>query len=197
MTMCCSSLWEAERFDRQTPRAPPCGARIRARQAVRIATDCAFAGLSKDAASWVDTQVAVALLGGWAFKRIMRQLKRWIVKADPALGAEEAAHAKAVRRVDIVEHADGCGVLYGRLDTRSALALDATIGRLADTPKAHGDTPRASHSTARRATPLREPGRQPSPASDADLRLRRPEHHTQPRGNRTRPRPRVRGRPDR
>lgn len=64
MTMCCSSLWEAERFDRQTPRAPPCGARIRARQAVRIATDCAFAGLSKDAASWVDTQVAVALLGG-------------------------------------------------------------------------------------------------------------------------------------
>ena len=62
----------------------------------------------------------------------MRQLKRWIVKADPALAAEKAAHAKAVRRVDIVEHADGCGVLYGRLDTRSALALDATIGRLAD-----------------------------------------------------------------
>lgn len=130
----CRPLWEAERFDRQTPRRHLRGADPGPAGSPRTATDCAFAGLSKDAASWVDTQVAVALLGGWAFKRIMRRLKRWIGRRS-GVGCRETAHAKAVRRVDIVEHADGCGVLYGRLDTRLALALDATIGRLADTPK--------------------------------------------------------------
>ena len=85
-------------------------------RAVQVAARCSAAGLSVEAARWVDHQVCVALVG-LPFGRVLRSLEGLIVRADAALAAERAELARLRRRVWVGDHAQGQSVLWAQLDT--------------------------------------------------------------------------------
>lgn len=108
-------------------------------RAVKVADRCASAGLSADAARWVDHQLVLAL-GALPWARAHRSLEGLIVKADPALAADRARLQRERRSVFVGDHAHGSSVLFARLDTADALALDQTISDLANALAAAGST---------------------------------------------------------
>lgn len=100
-------------------------------RALKVAARCAAAGLSADAARWVDHQLALAL-AVLPWSRAVRLLEGLIVTADAALAAERARARREARGVYVGAHADGGSELFARLDTADALALQRTIGEVAD-----------------------------------------------------------------
>ncbi len=109
------------------------------KEALKVAQRCASAGLSAEAARWVDHQLALTLAAlPWA--RVQRSLAGLIVKADAALAAQRAEQRRKERHVYIGGHTDGASVLFGRLDTEDALALDQTISEVANALAAAGST---------------------------------------------------------
>jgi len=100
-------------------------------RALKVAARCSAAGLSAEAARWVDHRLTVVLAAlPWA--RVQRSLEGLIVRADAALAAERARRQRARRMVWVGDHADGGSTLYARLDTETALALKRTIDAVAD-----------------------------------------------------------------
>jgi hypothetical protein len=100
-------------------------------KAHKVTTACSNAGLTADAARWVDhrfTATCVPLPWG----RALRRLDGLIVQADTVLAAERAREKHERRMVHIGEHADGGSEVYARLDTGDALALNTTINAVAD-----------------------------------------------------------------
>lgn len=83
--------------------------------------------------------------------QVVRSLEGLIVQADPALAAERARALHEARLVQVGEHRDGGSMLYARLDTEDALALDHTIGRLCEVLSSAGG---AESVEQRRATAL-------------------------------------------
>ena len=113
--------------------------RLTPKEALKVAQRCASAGLSAEAARWVDHQLALGLAGlPWA--RVQRSLAGLIVKADAALAAQRAEQRRRERHVYIGGHGEGASVLFGRLDTEDALALDQTISDVANALAAAGST---------------------------------------------------------
>lgn len=119
----------------------------------------ATAGLSREAAHWVDRQVAMAL-GRFSFGRIMRMLPGLVAQADPALAAERADQARRAREVR-VHHEAGLGTsqVFATLDHTDAIMLDAVCTVLADHLAEQGDTDtlaiRRSKALGLLATPAR------------------------------------------
>lgn len=123
---------------------------VRPWQAFKITRRCAGAGLSLEAARWVDRQICAAIRGlGWV--RSMRALDGLIVQADTTLAAQRAQWQRERRMVVVGEHADGGSILYARVDIEAAQALEETISDLANVLAAHGST---EPSEQRRATAL-------------------------------------------
>lgn len=119
-------------------------------QALKVAARCSQAGLSLEAARWVDHQLACAAAGlPWA--RVVRSLEGLIVKADAELAAERALAKRQARRVFIGDHRDGGSVMFAQLDTEAALALARTVDRVAAALVAEGSTELVDQ---RRATAL-------------------------------------------
>lgn len=133
-------LWTAVR----TGQMPPW-------QALKIAALCAAAGLTAEAARWVDHQLSLVLLPGLGWARLQRLVAGLITKADPALAAERAHQRHIDRYVHVGHHTDGGSELFARIDTEDALALTTTIRNLADTLAATGSNEDARQ---RRATAL-------------------------------------------
>lgn len=131
-------------------------------KAIKVAARCAAAGLSGEAARWVDHQLCL-VLGALGWSRVLRSLEGLIVKADPALAAEQARQAHEDRWVFVGEHRSGGSQVFARVDTSAALALDATLDRLADALGATGSDEKAPQ---RRATAL---GLLADPAAALDL----------------------------
>lgn len=139
------------------------GSSIRPWQAFKVTQACAAAGLGFEATLWVDHQFALALaVVPWG--RAMRLLDGLIAKADPAVAAERAAAQREARSVSVGEHSDGGSVLYARMDTEDALALRATLDRMAETLAAGQPDP--APIGQRRATAL---GMLADPQAAADL----------------------------
>ncbi len=123
---------------------------VRPWQALKIAARCVTAGLSGDAAKWVDHQLAISVTTlGWT--RALRTLEGLIVSADTELAAERARIRREQRQVYVGDHAYGGSILFARLDTEDALALDQTISDLSNALAAAGSTEPVDQ---RRATAL-------------------------------------------
>lgn len=119
-------------------------------KALKVAARCSAAGLSAQAARWVDHQLCLALTAlPWA--RVLRSLEGLIVKADAALAADRARHRHEARSVFVGEHGGGSSLVFARLDTEDALALDQTVSDLANALAAAGSTEPVQQ---RRATAL-------------------------------------------
>ena len=123
---------------------------VRPWQALKIAARCVTAGLSGDAAKWVDHQLAISVATlGWT--RALRTLEGLIVSADTELAAERARIRREQRQVYVGDHTYGGSILFARLDTEDALALDQTISDLSNALAAAGSTEPVDQ---RRATAL-------------------------------------------
>jgi len=130
---------------------------VRAWQALRVADRCAQAGLSAEAARWVDHQLGVALTGQpWG--RAVRQLEGYIVAADPALAAARAQAKRTARGVHVAHESDGAATVLARLDTGDALALDHTIADLATALAAAGSAEPLDQRRATALATLADPG---------------------------------------
>lgn len=104
---------------------------VRVWRAAAVASKVAQAGLDRDAADWVDRQMAVAAhIQPWS--RALGTLEKLILQADPALAAERAEQAAATRRVQIGRIDQGHCDLWGRLDATDALALDQALESAAE-----------------------------------------------------------------
>lgn len=119
-------------------------------QALKVASRCAEAGLSLQAARWVDRQLAMAV-EGLPWGRVVRALEGLIVSADAHAAAQRAEQLRQRRRVFVGDHREGSSVLFAQLDTEDALALDQTISDLANALAALGS---AETVDQRRATAL-------------------------------------------
>ena len=110
-------------------------------QARKVAQAVRWAGLDRTGALRVDRNVAPAL-GKISWPRLEALVEGEIVAADPAraAAAEERARTGTFARItrDETGHA-GVRTLTARLRTTDALALDATIGRLARVLGDQGD----------------------------------------------------------
>lgn len=123
---------------------------VRPWQALKVVERCSAAGLGADAARWVDRQLMAGVTAlGWA--RAVRCLEGLIVKADVTLAQERARQRREERRVFVGDHADGGSMLFARLDTEAAVALDRTIDAVATALAALGSD---ETSDQRRATAL-------------------------------------------
>ena len=119
-------------------------------KAGKVTTACSNAGLSCEAARWVDHQFTAGCVPlPWG--RAVRRLEGLIVQADTELAAGRAREKRERRMVHIGEHADGGSEMFARLDTSDALALKTTINRLADALAQAGNTELVDQ---RRATAL-------------------------------------------
>ena len=127
-------------------------------QARHITARCAAAGLSLEAAHWVDRRLADAL-ALMPFGRALRLLEGLIVKADPALAAERAERARAARYARLGDHRDGNSLLVARIDTLDACTLDETITDVANALAARGDTRPTDQRRAAALGWLAEPAR--------------------------------------
>lgn len=130
-------LWEATR-----------AARVRVWQARQIASAVASAGLSAEAAAWVDENLEPAL-GHLAWGRVRRKLAGLITRADVELAARRAARARAERHVRVKQNGDGTAWFMARTDAAEAVRLAHTIDQLADQLALGGDTDEADVRRAR------------------------------------------------
>lgn len=106
--------------------------RLRVWQARQIAAATHGAGLSREAAAWVDAQVEPCL-GHLPWGRVKARLAGLVVRADAALAAQRADRARAERFVRIRQNGDGTAVIVARTD-----AADAhRFGRIVDTVAGH------------------------------------------------------------
>ena len=103
---------------------------LRVWQARSIAQLTASAGLSREAASWVDSRLAPAL-GRLAWGRLRRRLAGLIVRADSELAAQRAAKARAERFVRIRNLGDGTALLTARAEAADALRFSRLLDQLA------------------------------------------------------------------
>ena len=124
--------------------------RLRPYQALKVAARCSAAGLSCEAARWVDHQLGLGL-AALPWPRVVRCLEGLIIKADPELAARRAQQQRERRAVWVGEHRDGGSEVLARLDTEDALALDRTINEVSTALAAAGNT---EHPDQRRATAL-------------------------------------------
>jgi hypothetical protein len=108
-------------------------------RAFKVTRACVVAGLSGEAARWVDHQLGISL-AVMTWGRAVRLLDGLMVKADTELAARRAQTQREKRTVWIGDHRDGGSVLYARLDTADALALKATIDQIAEALQSCGDT---------------------------------------------------------
>lgn len=117
-----------------------CSGRVEPWKAHAVVADCADAGLSAEAAGWVDRQICTVLDGlGW--QRAIRGLAGLITAADPALAAERARLREQRRLVHIGSHREGGSELYARLNTEDAVALAQTIDTIAHALSSGGTSP--------------------------------------------------------
>ncbi len=124
--------------------------RLTPSEAFRVVRRCAEAGLSCEAARWVDHHLGLGLAGlPWA--RVKRSLNGLIVKADAALAARRAEERRQERHVFVGDHGEGASVVFAKLDTEDALALDQTLADVANALAAAGNTEPVDQ---RRATAL-------------------------------------------
>ncbi len=132
--------------------------RVDAWQATRITRDCANAGLTREAAGWVDTQVEIALKLQ-SFGQVMRMLPKLIVQADPVHAVERAEAQRTRRTARILDHRDGHTTFFACMDAAAALHLDQTLSDLANVLAAHGDTDTTEQRRATALGLLAEPAR--------------------------------------
>lgn len=102
---------------------------LRVWQARGIARVVASAGLSAEAARWVDEHLAPAL-GRLPWGRLKRRLDGLILRADTELAARKAEAARAERFVRIRHLGDGTSLLTARTDSADALRLSRTLDQL-------------------------------------------------------------------
>ncbi len=107
--------------------------KVRWYRATEVIGEVNSSGLCRDAAQWVDRQIAprLAMLPRG---RAMRLLRGFIALADPEAAREREAKARTHRHVTIwgsTLESGPCRDLSGRLDVTDALALDATLSQLA------------------------------------------------------------------
>lgn len=163
-------LWQAVRADD-----------LRVWQAREITHETARAGLSHEAALWVDRMLAPAL-GRLPWARLRTKLQGLIVRADTELAARRAAEAQEQRFVRVRQNGDGTAFLLARTDAADAHHLWHTLTRMADQLADGGDT---SELDVRRASALgilARPehalallaGPEPEPTQGADRRRRAP-----------------------
>lgn len=107
------------------------GGEVRWWPALQVARRCAEAHLGVEAARFVDRQVAAAL-AVQPLGRVLRNLDRLIVAADPALARQRADEAAAFRAVGVGPARDGHVALWGTLDAADGLALDEALDAIAD-----------------------------------------------------------------
>lgn len=107
------------------------GGEVRWWPALQVARRCAEAHLGVEAARFVDRQVAAAL-AVQPRGRVLRNLDRLIVAADPALARQRADEAAAFRAVGVGPARDGHVALWGTLDAADGLALDEALDAIAD-----------------------------------------------------------------
>lgn len=153
------------------------GGEVRWWPALQVARRCAEAHLGVEAARFVDRQVAAAL-AVQPLGRVLRNLDRLIVVADPALARQRADEAAAFRAVGVGPARDGHVALWGTLDAADGLALDEALDAIADAmpaevPRGHrraaglgelargafGQDPLPRHVVDRAPRSSREPGR--------------------------------------
>ncbi len=109
--------------------------RVRVWQAYAVIT--ATAGLSAQAAAWVDECAASAIpVQPWG--RVERSLPGWVAAADPTVAAERAGRSGALRELRVGRLTDGHVPVWGRLEPADGLALDAALDRLAEQLAADG-----------------------------------------------------------
>lgn len=104
--------------------------RARVWQARQVASATRMAGLSLEAAGWVDERIESAL-GRLPWGRLRRKLAGLIVRADTELAARRAAEAQAERFVRIRQHGDGTALVVARTDAADAHRLDHALSQLA------------------------------------------------------------------
>lgn len=121
-------LWDATREGR-----------VRVWQARTLARATATAGLSREAAAWVDEQLEPAL-GRLAWGRVKRKLSGLILRADVELAARKAAQAKAERFVRVRNLGDGTALVTARADAADALRFSRTLDQLAGQLSVSGET---------------------------------------------------------
>lgn len=168
-------VWEAAR-----------AGRARVWQARQVAAATRTAGLSLEAAGWVDERIEPAL-GRLAWGRLRRKLAGLIVRADTQLAARRAAEAQAERFVRIRQHGDGTALVVARTDAADAHRLDHALTQLAGQLAQAGHTDefdvlraaalgvlaRPEHATALLAGPD-APGAEPGAEPGTPARRRRP-----------------------
>ncbi|MBK8459083.1 MAG: hypothetical protein IPL43_01740 [Micropruina sp.] len=121
-------LWAATRANRVT-----------VWQAKQIARTTAEAGLSQQAAAWVDEQIEPAL-GHLAGGRLRRRLAGLIARADVELATKKAAQARQARFVRITHNGDGTAFIVARTDAVDALRLNTMLTQIAGQLRYAGDT---------------------------------------------------------
>ena len=127
--------------------------KVRWYRALDVIGEVNSAGLSLEAALWVDQRIVPSLLT-MPRGRANRVLRGLVALADPALARERELKARAQRHVTFWRESldgGGCRDLTGRLDLADAVALEGTLDRLAEILAELGDT---NNLDIRRATAL-------------------------------------------
>lgn len=104
--------------------------RARVWQAKQVVAATRAAGLSREAAAWVDRRLEPAL-GRLPWGRLKRKLAGLIVRADVALAARRATKAQAERFVRVRQHGDGTALVVARTDAADAHRLWHSLTQLA------------------------------------------------------------------
>lgn len=104
--------------------------RVRVWQAAHVASATRAAGLSREAALWVDERLAPTL-AHLPWGRAKHKLAGLIVRADTALATRRAAEAQAARFVRIRQNGDGTALVVARTDAADAFRLDHALTQLA------------------------------------------------------------------
>lgn len=107
-------------------------------QAKQIATATHNAGLSAEAAAWVDERIEPAV-GHLPWGRLKRKLAGLIVRADTELAARRAQAAQAERFVRVRQNGDGTAFIMARTDAADAQRLHRTLDQLAGHLSLAGD----------------------------------------------------------
>lgn len=105
-----------------------CTGEVRRWQAIKLTE--LTAGLSADAAGWVDDQIG-RHVGRIAFSRLAALTRGWVAQADAELARKREDEGRRMRRVSVGRPQDGTTEIYACLAARDALALDTTMRELA------------------------------------------------------------------
>lgn len=157
-------------------------ARVAVWQARAIARTTGTAGLSRQAADWVDQQLDPAL-GRLPWGRVRARLAGLILRADVELAAKRAAQAQAQRFVRLRHRGDGTTFVTARTDTDDAHRLTGLLDRLAGHLHLAGDSDELDVLRAKALGALADPAEalallsgpepQPGQPGPAPARLRR------------------------